>query len=219
MSEQPNLGDTTRICPVPTASPGGVLIGDAGFAFLGGTMEIKAIPQVYNGVRLRSKLEARWAAFFDDIGMNWLYEAEGVDLDGLWYLPDFWLPDCRTFFEVKGLWNDLDQEKVARLHRKALAENIMVAVGQSERRNLVVGSVRATPEDLLFGMTTPEGIPVINYRDTFLAICTACGKPWILTTEGSYQCRSCGEWDGDHQIGKVLLGHEAIQAVPLPRYD
>ncbi|MGI4260857.1 hypothetical protein ACR2VJ_27600 [Klebsiella pneumoniae] len=44
----------------------------------------------YKGYRFRSRLEARWAVFFDHLGLSWEYEPEGFDLgDGVWYLPDF----------------------------------------------------------------------------------------------------------------------------------
>jgi hypothetical protein len=67
---------------------------------------IKAIPTVYSGIKFRSKLEARVAQFFDRAQIKWVYEAEGYDIDGTWYLPDFWLPDLRAFVEVKGLIDD-----------------------------------------------------------------------------------------------------------------
>jgi hypothetical protein len=54
---------------------------------------IKAIDTEYHGCRFRSRLEARWAVFFDQLGIEWQYEAEGYQLsDGTRYLPDFWLP-------------------------------------------------------------------------------------------------------------------------------
>ncbi|MDX0007811.1 hypothetical protein GOB40_13820 [Sinorhizobium meliloti] len=46
---------------------------------------IKAIPTTYNHVQFRSRLEARWAAFFDLCGWRWDYEP--FDLDG--WAPDF----------------------------------------------------------------------------------------------------------------------------------
>jgi len=46
---------------------------------------IKAIPTKYNGVNFRSRLEARWAAFFDLV--NWKWQYEPLDLDG--WIPDF----------------------------------------------------------------------------------------------------------------------------------
>jgi hypothetical protein len=62
---------------------------------------IKAIETHYRGYRFRSRLEARWAVFFDILGIDWEYEKEGLDLDGVWYLPDFWLPHMETWIEIK----------------------------------------------------------------------------------------------------------------------
>jgi hypothetical protein len=51
---------------------------------------IKAIETSYRGYRFRSRLEARWAVFFDTLGVKWEYEPEGFELpDGDRYLPDF----------------------------------------------------------------------------------------------------------------------------------
>ena len=64
--------------------------------------QIKALETLYSGTRFRSRTEARWAVFFDAMGLRWQYEPEGYDLgDGLWYLPDFFLPDLDMFVEVK----------------------------------------------------------------------------------------------------------------------
>lgn len=56
--------------------------------------EAKAIETRYAGHLFRSRLEARYAVFFDALGVRWEYEPEGFELgDGVRYLPDFWLPD------------------------------------------------------------------------------------------------------------------------------
>ena len=56
----------------------------------------------YKSYLFRSRLEARWALYFDLCGIKWQYEAEGFTLsDGQRYLPDFWLPDYNQFVEVK----------------------------------------------------------------------------------------------------------------------
>lgn len=52
-------------------------------------MNIKAIETEYGGCRFRSRLEARWAVFFTELGWRWTYEPEGFQLDSGWYLPDF----------------------------------------------------------------------------------------------------------------------------------
>lgn len=72
---------------------------------------MKAIETRYRGYRFRSRLEARWAVFFDALGIDWLYENEGYQIGQERYLPDFWLPTfCGGMFaEVKpqdsGDWN------------------------------------------------------------------------------------------------------------------
>lgn len=64
--------------------------------------EIKAIETKYKGYRFRSRLEARWAVFFDAAGIEWKYEQEGFEAeDGTRYLPDFYLPRFDTYVEVK----------------------------------------------------------------------------------------------------------------------
>lgn len=64
--------------------------------------EIKAIETYYNGYKFRSRLEARWAVFFDAACISYWYEPEGFTLpDGTCYLPDFYLPDENMYVEVK----------------------------------------------------------------------------------------------------------------------
>lgn len=84
---------------------------------------MKAIPTKYKGITFRSRTEAKWAYFFDLLGIAWQYEPEGYDLNGLWYLPDFllWsLDECfdnRIFVEVKPFIgpDEIGQEKIRRL--------------------------------------------------------------------------------------------------------
>lgn len=66
--------------------------------------DIKPIQTKYNGYLFRSRLEARWAVFFDGMGINYEYEPEGYEISNCdKYLPDFFLPDCCTYVEVKSL--------------------------------------------------------------------------------------------------------------------
>jgi len=51
---------------------------------------IKSHPTEFSGVMFRSRLEARWAAFFELVGWSWQYEP--IDLNG-------WSPDFRVEFE------------------------------------------------------------------------------------------------------------------------
>jgi len=71
-------------------------------------MDFRPIETVYNGYRFRSRLEARWAVFFDVLGIKYDYEPEGFIKGSFRYLPDFYLPNTETWVEVKGNWKDQD---------------------------------------------------------------------------------------------------------------
>lgn len=88
-------------------------------------MSIKAIETEYNGYRFRSRLEARWAIFFDALDVKYQYEPEGFELsDGTYYLPDFYLPDLHLFVEVKGVMGKEDIHKIEQF-REDNAENAL----------------------------------------------------------------------------------------------
>ncbi|MGI5223022.1 hypothetical protein [Nocardia sp. CA-290969] len=53
--------------------------------------DLKPIETSYAGCRFRSRIEARWAVFFDHLGIGWEYEPQGFDLPSGRYLPDFLL--------------------------------------------------------------------------------------------------------------------------------
>lgn len=79
-------------------------------------MTIKPIETRYGGHRFRSRLEARWAVFFDELGVTWDYEPQGFDLgDAGLYLPDFWLEDHQCWFEVKGQWPEYHSPEIRKL--------------------------------------------------------------------------------------------------------
>ena len=89
-------------------------------------MGIKPIETEYNGYRFRSRLEARWAVFFDEAGIEYQYEPEGFELDnGVRYLPDFYLPWFRCYVEIKNanLTNEKEEEAKKKL------ENLFVLHG------------------------------------------------------------------------------------------
>lgn len=60
---------------------------------------IKAIPTKYKGIQFRSRLEAKWASFFDLL--NWKWQYEPCDFNG--WIPDFAIygHDGTTYVEVK----------------------------------------------------------------------------------------------------------------------
>ncbi len=64
-------------------------------------MSLKPIETFYGGYVFRSRLEARWARFWDMLDIRYFYEHEGFALPSGRYLPDFYLPDLNVWFEIK----------------------------------------------------------------------------------------------------------------------
>jgi hypothetical protein len=85
-------------------------------SFLPGISEMQmnkphgAIQTHYAGHVFRSRLEARWAVFFDALKVEWKYEEQGYEVAGQRYLPDFFLPSLNAWCEVKGDPNGLQKD-------------------------------------------------------------------------------------------------------------
>jgi hypothetical protein len=62
---------------------------------------LQPIKTYYHNTLFRSRLEARWAVFWDALAVTWAYELEGYELPTGSYLPDFWLPQYECFVEIK----------------------------------------------------------------------------------------------------------------------
>ena len=143
---------------------------------------IKAIETNYNGHLFRSRLEARWAMLLDIIGVEYLYENEGYELEQLGrgmvdtgttiqYLPDFYLPVAECFLEIKpnAPVADDDTEKIILLAIRS-KKTVMVAFGPPWM------DVRGLPEYRIHGMFYCEHDGVLNcYDDGILATDEADG--------------------------------------------
>lgn len=153
------------------------------------------IETTYNGFRFRSRAEARWAVFFDAAGIRYQYEPEGVKLsDGTLYLPDFFLPDCKTWFEVKGVLNDIDKHKVEQL---IVDSKMPVVVGYADLTFTGCDNW-SYEDDPHFTMT--------DKSTSLLCCCEKCKKYWFMGTAGIYTCLNCGAYDGDGHFYVPLYG-------------
>lgn len=94
-------------------------------------MTIRAIDTRYKGYLFRSRLEARWAVFFDALGIKWEYEVEGFDLGVVCYLPDFKLFEgiSTSWLEVKPSEPDMNEREKARRLAEATRHLVCIVVG------------------------------------------------------------------------------------------
>lgn len=150
---------------------------------------IQAIETVYKGYRFRSRTEARWAVFFDTIGIKYIYEPEGyVFEDGTHYLPDFYLPNAKMFFEVKGI--EPSPEDMRKINKLATYSKKHVAIGYSDM------SFQATS---FWGDANENIIAEFDTKgESWLIQCHSCGEYQFIGSCGIWSCRGCGYYDGDH---------------------
>lgn len=142
---------------------------------------IKPIQTHYKGYHFRSRLEARWAVFFDAIGWQWEYEPEGFDLGE----GDFYLPDFRLICAEENLWveikakapNELEWRKAWKLAEQSQTR-VVFGVGLPEPYE-ICGLNGVTP---FFGHA---GCMRTNHLTELASISTYCkqkfGRPgWSL---------------------------------------
>lgn len=83
-------------------------------------MASRGIPTWHADVWFRSRAEAKWALFFDELGIKWHYEIQGFATDGECYLPDFTVFGAlgTTWLEIKAAWGS-DPEGEGKFRRFA----------------------------------------------------------------------------------------------------
>lgn len=163
---------------------------------------MKAKKTIYNGYEFRSKLEAKWAVFFDLCGIRYDYEPEAfICFDSSQYTPDFFLYDVLlrsddtiigVYVEIKPQnFNDYDREYKVRI--SSAVETLIVLVGdpvystdQTERPNF-------------------QYAPVFD-NAMILMYCEHCKKyKFDYGTNSNYHCKYCdgGLYDGGMYDSKI----------------
>jgi len=142
---------------------------------------MKAIETLYRGYRFRSRLEARWAVFFDELDVTWDYEPQGFDLGKAgWYLPDFWLEDHGCWLEVKGSDPTVDERRKAEALRDTTDAPVILAHG-----------------------------PIGTRAHTFFAYDTSDSSAGSWEGECLWFIRQEGDYPGQPRDGMLLLGVDA----------
>jgi hypothetical protein len=166
---------------------------------------------LYKGVRYRSRLEAKWAAFFDLLG--WRFQYEPYDLQG-------WIPD----FVIRGAREVLVEVKPIGSIEKFEQPKVLNALASSEKYKtelLVVGHTIFTSDESkgMFG-------PSIGWLGEFFeseidkpnkgywfanAIMNKNGAWGFFHEFGSFEDRITGLYDGDHHL--VIPEFEEVESL------
>jgi hypothetical protein len=168
---------------------------------------IKAIQTRYADYLFRSRLEARWAVFFDAMKLDWRYEPEGYILpNGERYLPDF-----KINLRKGPLWAEVKPEGGS--EDKLIRFIIGCPVGT---RGTVLNDIpdprlEYEGHDVFFSAEpdVPEGSMDHNY--TFCA-CEKCGE---VGFEYGYECGrigcGCGSYYNDPRIASAFASARAAR--------
>lgn len=157
------------------------------------------IATVYNGTRFRSRLEARYAVLFDQLGWHWEYEP--FDCDG--YIPDFLIHGRNPLLvEVKPL-HDFDEYKAIGVEMQRRTE------AQWERDLLVVG-VSPWIDDVggssvygAMGLLGEQWADEDGKEDCWWSAgiwhrCFDCNMPAIHHDMSNFAGRPCKHYDGNN---------------------
>lgn len=160
---------------------------------------IHSIPTMYRGVQFRSRLEARWAAFFDQL--QWKWEYEPCDFKG--WIPDFLLHGAmRVFVEVKPV--------------EEFPRNIADEIDRSgcEDECLIVGRCPLFNEDQYYSHAVLGWLRESYelWPENHDASMVSCDAEGVLHCEGStiewVWERACfGQWSDDNPNGLVGFCH------------
>lgn len=158
----------------------------------------RSYPTLYNGSRFRSRLEARWAAFFDLVGWRWTYEP--FDVTG--YIPDFAIHGPASLLVEVGPCEFLSEfsEK---------AEKPLATFGR-ERTVLILGI-----DPLILQQGRPDLLPIAGYltndgedgweqtAPARWSRCQKCDRIGIYHELGAFRLRPCGHWSGNNHLGVI----------------
>ena len=156
-------------------------------------IDFTPIKTVYNGYLFKSKLEAKWAVFFDRIGIGYQYEPEAFAVEGGWYTPDFYLPDVYlrsneesgVYIEVKPTqwrYNNTTKEYVEKITKAMSGATLILFNGE--------------PYDFCdYGYRNDDGgYQLQPYYDNcmILVYCSHCNIMKVEFAEGNYMyCEAC----------------------------
>jgi len=134
--------------------------------------DIKPIETIYNGYKFRSRLEARWAVFFDELGIKYEYELEGFELpNGLRYLPDFYLPEFNVYVEVKASIEKISDEDLKKIFSFSFhsIEKLLVIVGTPIKDKMFIFcDISFFKEDIKNYIFNVENFDVPFTRDEYI---------------------------------------------------
>lgn len=174
-------------------------------------LSVPPIETHFDGHRFRSRLEARWAVFFKELGFDYEYELEGYKLpSGARYLPDFFLTQFNLFVEVKP-HRKIPIADLRKVVEFALAgdSNLLLIIGAPTKQQMLLINRRncdhfeATTDDSISDEENVENW-LINHGEEEVVFAHGPFKPgWHIVYH------SCSAWAQIHLEAALLKAKKA----------
>lgn len=151
---------------------------------------MNAIPTKINGLQFRSRLEATWACFFDQL--KWQWEYEPFDLNG--YIPDFVLKFNKPIIvEVKPFVSLYDGMQFCDKLQNSGWDGEILLVGASLFDNF--GCL-----GWLFESFMGDGD---DWGKAMLHFCDHCNRVSFHHDDYWWGCRVCRKYEGNQDLGEI----------------
>lgn len=177
---------------------------------------MKAIKTMFEGIELKSRLEADIAYCLKKLNLSFEYEPKSFLLpSGIHYMPDFYIKDIHLWIEGRGYDTEKGEKQIQEFSR--LIENGFILPDCTLGKESDFG-IEVMPFEEVNKKDAPDYL-VVKYdevqfteyenrfgcgwdnHDISLNRCSYCKRYYFIGL-GSFQCRNCGAWDGDHHIDK-----------------
>lgn len=181
----------------------------------------KPIPTTYNETTYRSRLEARWALFFDQLGFLVSYEPFRIENNGASWVPDFYIMhgidpgdgDGGILIEIKPSMPNDEYLKYLQNIRDLDRSEILILIGSPDY--CIIGVHLRTVRQTVDGGHNKYGIA----EKVVLLQCADCGiyypAPFISDFDGA--------WDMGHgcplAFGKPRQVSDVLNFVKSYRFD
>lgn len=177
---------------------------------------MKALPTNYKKIIFRSRTEARWAVFFDNLGIKWDYENQGFNLGNkLNYLPDFeiTLPNGEQYYiEVK-------PENFDKFEKIDYIKKLQLFSSEANRSIIILhGNPKCRPYDVLAPNRTNGGqLGFFQDYEPFFRICDSYWMQYI--NFNSYNSTPEIAWNMDDRQIEKTFGLKYLEAIEKSRIE
>jgi hypothetical protein len=173
----------------------------------------------YGGIKMRSLLETRWAAFFDLAGWKWSYEPP----IGNGYLPDFLIMgQAPMLVEIRPvvLRKAYEREIATMCVDRDQWPHDLVLLGVDPLGLVYEGGRNYAG---LIGEFGAYGKPNWSWDAALWSVCENCGVLGLVHSTATFYGRPCGCYDGDHFLnfsaGKDRVSQLWPKAMNLTRWE